>query len=170
MLTYPEVGATRGDDLPAGYHHVRRHVAIGRGEPAFRAAADGLAQWRAQRGAGIVLRATAERAHVGARVAIGLGVGRVRIWAPVEVVWLDDEPDRYGFAYGTLAGHPETGEEAFVVTRAADGTVWFDIRAFSRPATWYARLGGPVARLVQAAVTDRYVVAIARSATPTQPR
>ncbi|HLL67992.1 MAG TPA: DUF1990 domain-containing protein [Micromonosporaceae bacterium] len=164
MLTYPEVGATRGDDLPPGYHHVRRHVAVGRGDAAFRRAADALGRWQAQRGAGLVVRTTADRAQVGARLEIGLGVGRVRLWAPGEVVWVVDEAQRYGFAYGTLSGHPEAGEEAFVVSQAADGTVWFDIRAFSRPARWYARLGGPVTRRVQSAVTDRYVAVIARIA------
>jgi uncharacterized protein (UPF0548 family) len=39
------------------------------------------------------------------------------------------------------------------------GRVWFDIRAFSRPATWVGRAGGPVAALLQTRITDRYVAA-----------
>ncbi len=59
-----------------------------------------------------------------------------------------DEPDRAGFGYGTLPGHPEVGEEAFLVTRAGDG-VWFEVTAFSRPARWYIHAAGPAARAVQ---------------------
>jgi uncharacterized protein (UPF0548 family) len=43
------------------------------------------------------------------------------------------DPDRYGFAYGTLPAHPEEGEELFLVTRGGDDTVRFEITAFSRP-------------------------------------
>lgn len=68
-------------------------------------------------------------------------------------------PDRAGFAYGTLPGHPESGEEAFVVSRAPDG-VRFTITAFSRPATWLARLGGPVTLLGQEYFTRRYLRAL----------
>jgi uncharacterized protein (UPF0548 family) len=35
----------------------------------------------------------------------------------VRVVAVADEPDRCGFAYGTLPGHAVCGEEAFVVAR-----------------------------------------------------
>ena len=34
--------------------------------------------------------------------------------APCRVVYVIDEPDIRGFAYGTLPGHPESGEERFV--------------------------------------------------------
>jgi uncharacterized protein (UPF0548 family) len=40
-----------------------------------------------------------------------------------------DEPGRRGFAYGTLPGRPETGEEAFVVEKTNDD-VYLVIRAF----------------------------------------
>ena len=73
-----------------------------------------------------------------------------------------DEPDRAGFAYGTLPGHPESGIEEFLLTRTATGEVRLDIDAVSRPAAWYARLGAPVARLVQARLTRRYLRAVTR--------
>ena len=41
---------------------------------------------------------------------------------------------RFGFAYGTLPDHAEQGEERFSVEwHHEDGTVWYDILAFSRP-------------------------------------
>jgi uncharacterized protein (UPF0548 family) len=71
-----------------------------------------------------------------------------------------DEADRYGFAYGTLPGHPEQGEEAFVVERLADRTV-FRIVALSRPAEWLARAGGPISRRIQRSTARRYLDALA---------
>jgi uncharacterized protein (UPF0548 family) len=58
-----------------------------------------------------------------------------------------DEPHRFGFAYGTLPGHPESGEEAFVIDDTDQGVV-FQIVAFSRPAAALARLGTPVSRRI----------------------
>jgi uncharacterized protein (UPF0548 family) len=72
-------------------------------------------------------------------------------------VYVIDEPNRKGFAYGTLPGHPESGEEAFVVERGDDGTVGLDVRAFSRPCSNLAKLAGPLGQLAQRRMTDRYV-------------
>jgi uncharacterized protein (UPF0548 family) len=63
---------------------------------------------------------------------------------------------RFGFAYGTLPGHPEQGEEAFHVN-FEDGQVLAEIVAFSRPADLPTRLAGPLARQVQKAATKRYI-------------
>ena len=61
-----------------------------------------------------------------------------------------DEPDRFGFVYGTLAGHAECGEELFQVERAPGGEVRFSLLAMSRPGRWFAWPGLPVARWTQA--------------------
>lgn len=76
------------------------------------------------------------------------------------MVYLVDEDHRKGFAYGTLPGHPESGEEAFVVELGEDGQVTFTISAFSRPASVLARLGGPLSRAIQRWVTGRYLRAV----------
>jgi uncharacterized protein (UPF0548 family) len=75
---------------------------------------------------------------------------------PARVVYVIDEPLRKGFAYGTLPGHPETGEEAFIVEYRDDDSVWLTIRAFSRPASWVFWLGYPLVRLMQEIYTARY--------------
>ena len=49
------------------------------------------------------------------------------------VVAVVDRSVRQGFAYGTLAGHPVSGEEAFVLHRDGDGTVVFTLRSLTRP-------------------------------------
>ena len=162
-VTYPEVGATREGPLPPGYLHVTRRVRVGQGQAAFEAAAAALARWQPQRGAGLGLRSDADTVTLGGRFSTGIGVGPLRLWVPCLIVWIVDEPERYGFGFGTLPGHVATGEESFLLTVEPGGEVWFDIRAFSRPATWWARLGAPVMRLVQSKVTDRYARAMQKA-------
>lgn len=53
---------------------------------------------------------------------------------------------RMGFAYGTLPGHVECGEERFTITWRKDDSVWYEIQAFSRPRYWMTRLAKPLAR------------------------
>ena len=89
---------------------------------------------------------------------LGIGLG---IRFPVRVIYVVDEPRRRGFAYGTLPGHPEDGEESWVVEQRDDESVWITVRAFSRPATrwWWAVY--PVLRLFQEYYTRRYLRALA---------
>jgi uncharacterized protein (UPF0548 family) len=95
-------------------------------------------------------------------VVAALPFGPTYVLAPCTVVDVTDEPDRFGFAYGTLPGHPERGEEAFHVRRSAEGEVTFDVVAFSRPADLLGRVGGPVARAVQSRVTSAYLEGVRR--------
>lgn len=81
--------------------------------------------------------------------------------SPARVVYVIDEPLRKGFAYGTLPGHPESGEEAFVVDQSEDGSVWLTITAFSRPSSWYWWAVYPVLRVFQEYYTRRYLRALA---------
>lgn len=159
MVTYAEVGATSGE-LPAGYHHVRRSAVLGRGPDVFARTAEALMTWEVQRRSGLRVRCDAPRAAVGVRMASGVGVGPLRLWAPCEVVAVVDEPRRRGFVYGTLPGHPACGEEAFTVVREPDDRVVLHIVAFSRPANRFFALGSPVSRLVQAIITRRYLRAL----------
>ncbi len=95
-----------------------------------------------------------------------MGMGRWGVVAPCRVVQVVDEPGRRGFAYGTLPGHPEQGEESFVVSREADGTVTFTVTAFSRPGNLLTRVGGSFARRTQDLFIGRYLRAAAALAHP----
>ncbi|MEU1227753.1 DUF1990 domain-containing protein [Streptomyces sp. NPDC005828] len=144
-LTYREVGATRTPEvLPAGYHHLRHSAVVGHGRAAFETAGAAVTTWRMHRASRARVRSDAERAEPGVRLEVALGAGPLRIGVPCEVIWTAYEENRTGFAYGTLSGHPECGEESFVVELEPDGSVRFTVTAFSRPAAWYTRLGGPV--------------------------
>jgi uncharacterized protein (UPF0548 family) len=77
------------------------------------------------------------------------------------VVYVIDDADRRGFAYGTLPGHPESGEELFAVRYApSTDEVHAEVVAFSRHATWWSRLGSPVTSLAQRVITTRYLTAL----------
>lgn len=155
-LTYAEVGATAGA-LPDGYGHLRATAVIGHGRRRFEKAADAVMRWGMLRGAGVRVRATTEVAAVGSEVLVGLGPLR----APCRVVYVVDEPDRRGFAYGTLPGHPESGEELFAVRYDPDDdAVYAEVTAFSRHATWWSRAAGPVTSLAQRLISGRYLRAV----------
>lgn len=161
-FTYGEVGATASEPLPPGYRHVRHRAVLGHGRDRFRTAAELLMTWGMHRGAGLTVDTATPPPAAGVVVVPRFGVGRLSVAAPCRVVDVVDEPDRRGFAYGTLPGHPAQGEERFLVEHEPDGTVVLRVTAFSRPGTWWARLGGPVTRLVQDVVTGRYAAALSR--------
>ncbi|MGW1340252.1 DUF1990 family protein [Kribbella sp. NPDC002412] len=177
-FTYDVVGSTRYDETPPGYHRMEYKTRIGTGDEVFRRAGEALLTWRMHRTAGLPMTATDTPATIGAntlgRLGAGMLIGRLRTALPIghlglpvpcRVVWTVDEPDRIGFAYGTLQGHPASGEESFVVTREPDG-IYFTIRAYSRPATWYTRLPGPLTQKAQHQAARRYANALRRLATP----
>ncbi|MDT0265393.1 DUF1990 domain-containing protein [Streptomyces sp. DSM 44915] len=165
--SYREVGVT-GDGaaarVPAGWHRLRSRVRLGAGPGVWAAAAEALFTWRMHRSAWVPVASGTPRAAPGVVALIGPGPRWPRLSASCRVVWTLAEPDRVGFAYGTLPGHPESGEESFVLERDRDGAVWLTVTAISRPAAWYMRLAGPVGRLARRGIVRRYGRALRRLA------
>lgn len=154
-FTYAEVGATRpGEEFPPGYHHFRLRRRIGSGTALFEKAAAEILSYRMQKGSHVFRSASTPAAEVGTAMTVRLGP----IIAPCQVVYVLDEPTIRGFAYGTLPGHPEIGEELFAVSHDPDtDTVYGIVESFSRPGTWYTRLGGPAVRLIQHLAAAQYI-------------
>ena len=151
-LTYPAVGAT-ATTPPAGYvvDHTRRM--LGEGEPAFSAATAALERWHHFRLGWVEACPTdipIKEGQVVAVLARNLGLWWLNACRIVFVVDEDGPVRRFGFAYGTLPDHAESGEERFLVEwDRATGSVWYDILAFSQPRHLLARLGYPWVRRVQ---------------------
>jgi uncharacterized protein (UPF0548 family) len=157
-FSYAEHGATRGE-LPAGYRHVERETLLGHGRERFEKAMTAALAWGIQTGSGIRVRVVDEARGRPLRTGDTV-VMRVPLWprdVPCRVVYVIDEPRRAGFAYGTLSGHPESGEEAFLIEHRDDDSVVLRIRAFSKPATWLFRLAYPAVLLMQTIYTRRYL-------------
>jgi uncharacterized protein (UPF0548 family) len=156
-VTYGELGETRSTTLPAGYYHQRATAVMGQGETVWARAQDALLTWQAHPHAGLTVYPPDAPIDPGTVVVASAHLGPVALLIPCRVIYKTDEAGCFGFAYGTLPGHPERGEEAFHVRRTAEGTVSFEVVAFSRPADLITKLGGPFSRAAQAAATRRYI-------------
>ena len=158
-LTYQAVGATLSGDPPDGYVHDDESVPLGHGERAFQTGRGALQVWAAHRGSGIVVSEGAQ-VREGETVALAAPLPVGAAVAVCRIVRVIDQPDRYGFAYGTLPLHPEEGEEAFLVERDRDDQVRFRIIAFSKPTFWAARMARPAARRLQLKALHSYLRAM----------
>jgi uncharacterized protein (UPF0548 family) len=163
--TYDDLGATLLGRPPEGFHHHRYDVTLGNGADVFDRAVTGLKKWEAHRIAGVRVFPEGQPIAKGATVIITLGTPILALAAPCRIVSIIDGQNRWGFAYGTLPGHPEQGEEAFVVSIAPDETVTFEIEAFSRPGDILVRIAGPVGRGFQQGGTRNYLSALKRYVT-----
>jgi uncharacterized protein (UPF0548 family) len=158
--TYAEIGATAGDEWPAGYWHDIDELVLGNGPDLFARAVSAARSWDAQLGAGIEV--VPPWAAVAEGEVVLLLIRAAGLWAvaPCRVVYVHEEPDRFGFAYATLPGHPEQGEASFSVIRLPSGEVVFRVASFSRPVGLLGRLARPLSRRIQRRVTLRYLTAI----------
>ena len=156
-FTYGPVGGTQATRMPGGYHHLDRTFDLGEGDEAFEHAVETLMTWRMHTGAGLRVTAAEQRVREGAVVRCNLGPLAI----PCRVVWVVDGADAHGFGYGTLPGHPERGEEAFVVRREG-ARVSVRMRAYSQPGILLTRVAGPLGRVAQRVAIGRYAEALRR--------
>lgn len=152
---YATVGVTRDDAARAlrGYNFDCNRVRLGDGEVVFEKACAALRAWR-------MFPAPWTRiwpgdAPIRAGQTLAMQAHALGGWwmNGCRIVYVLEENEgaarRFGFAYGTLPAHVEEGEERFSVELHADGAVWYDLRAFSRPRYWPVRLAKPLARRLQ---------------------
>ncbi|WP_369640676.1 DUF1990 family protein, partial [Nocardia sp. JMUB6875] len=102
------------------------------------------------------------RVTPGANFRITAALGPLAIHEPVRIVTVVDTPDRAAFSYGTLPGHPVSGEEAFILHRAADDSIQLTLRSLTRPAPnglW--RTAFPLLLVAQRFYRRRYLRALA---------
>ncbi len=158
-LSYGWVGATLAVDRRRASESSGM-LELGTGEAVFERVVGALSSWRAHDGIGAFVHPADAPIEVGTTLLVVLRAGPFAVVAPDRVVAVVDEPDRFGFAYGTVAGHPESGEESFVVERSGSGLVSMTVRVDARPATRPARLAAPVVDRVQRWALKRYLAAV----------
>jgi uncharacterized protein (UPF0548 family) len=166
--TYSDVGATLAGGRPEGFHHDRYEINLGHGRETFQRATAGLKSWKAHHLPGVRVFPDGQTIQIGATVVVTLGTSLLSLAAPCRIVSVIDEGSRWGFAYGTLPGHPERGEEAFVVSIASDEKVRFEVVTFSLPDDIIVRLSGPIGRAIQARGTSGYLRALLRFVDPSE--
>ena len=162
-LTYaPQVA--HDDWLRAGYHHLTVSTTLTRRD--FDAAARDLFAWRLQAGSGLEVHASDVPLRRDTVVLMTWGLGFLSLKIPCRVIDVVHEERRRGFGYGTLPGHPEAGEERFLLEHLDDGRILLTITAYSRLASRLARVGGPLSRAAQRLMTRRYLQALDRPPPP----
>lgn len=151
-FTYSAVGAT-ATTPPAGYVVDHTRIKLGEGEPVFQLAIAALRRWEQFRLGWVEAWSPDTPIQVGEVVAVmGRAIG---LWwlNACRIVFVVDESGpitKFGFAYGTLPGHVESGEERFLIEwDRSDNSVWYDILAFSKPNRFLTRLGYPMVRRTQ---------------------
>ena len=168
QLTYDAVGATLAGgpmSVPASYRGYEKTANIGDGVARWEFVSAAILEWVVKTRSGFTV--VADRpSDLGPQVVLEqrywltARLGPFHIREPVEVVVAIDEPDRKGFAYGTLSGHPVSGEEAFIVDRHLDGGVWLTIRSLTQPTIGAWRVAGPAVALAQRCYRRRYLRAL----------
>ena len=150
-FTYEEayVGATANSVAPVDYDHDFNQVELGSGAACFEQAKAALKGWAMFPNGWTRLYPKAVPIDKDLVVLVLFRLFGFWWANSCRIVYTFDESSRFGFAYGTLPGHVEQGEERFWVEMDEEDAVWYRIRAFSRPAIWLTKIGYPVARHFQ---------------------
>ncbi len=151
QFSYPEIGAT-DSEIPPDYNIDHNRVKLGIGPEVFECAKTAIRAWKMFDLGWVELISSETPIEIGQTVAILVSHLGFYSLNSARIVYVIDEPARFGFAYGTLSEHAEIGEERFLVEYDPDsGEVWYDILAFSRTASLLAQIGYPIARSLQKA-------------------
>ena len=145
-FSYPEVGASR-EGAPPGYPVNQLRGRLGVGPETFARAVEALRRWKMYE-TGWTKLCWPDAPITGGTVVGVLG-RHFGLWSlnACRIVYVIEEKEalllkRYGFAFGTLPGHVERGEERFTVEwHRADDSVWYEVFAFARPAHPLASVG-----------------------------
>ncbi|WP_250031190.1 YndJ family transporter [Paractinoplanes maris] len=139
---------------------------IGRGRDRFEAASGALLAWEMHRRAGAWVDPGTPPAMPGQHMSSSLGVGRLRVAEPCEVLEVVRDADRTSMHYLALPGHTFAGDERFSVLLGADGVVRFEVSVRSKPALLIARLAGPLVPVAQFLFIARCAAVLQRAPSP----
>jgi uncharacterized protein (UPF0548 family) len=143
-LTYP-----KNAQVSSAYDYDDNRVLLGEGDATFAAAKQAIRRWAMFEGNWARIYSDSTPIEMG-QVVVMCARSFGFWWLNVSrIVYTVNQPQAYGFAYGTLTHHVESGEELFQVEMDDDGQVWYRIRAFSRPRFWMVRIGYPIVRFLQ---------------------
>ncbi len=156
-LTYELPGITASLNVSNQFDVDRQQILLGFGEQVFNLAKQAIGDWAMFPTPLTELYWPDRAIYVGAEVAVLFRAGPLWSLNPCRIAYVVDESseagsiERFGFAYGTLGGHLECGEERFTVSwNRKDDSVSYELIAVSRPNHLLTRIGYVYARIVQA--------------------
>jgi uncharacterized protein (UPF0548 family) len=168
-FSYLEVGASAGD-IPAGYNVDHNSIRLGKGEATWRRAVAAIREWQMFNIPWVHLYWPNASIQVGTDVAVSIRHFGFHSLNACRIVYVVDEQGpvkRFGFAYGTLWEHAESGEERFMAEWRRDDEVWYDLLAFSLPRKMVAKLAYPFSRKLQRNFAKASKLAMLRAANTT---
>lgn len=148
-FTYPDVGATQTDAVVAGFDNDFNSIDLGTGDAVWEAAKAAIRGWKMFPGGWAYVTPCPLPIQAAETVAMSACVMGIWWLSSCRIVYVVDNERQFGFAYGTLPGHVECGEELFMVEKDAAGQVRYILKAFSKPRHWMARMAYPLARRYQ---------------------
>jgi uncharacterized protein (UPF0548 family) len=147
---YGEPGATADRLRLPGYNIDRRRIELGQGAELFERARKALRDWRQFSMEWVHLCWPFKKIQAGVNVVVLAHCYWLWSMNVSRIIYVIDEPRRFGFAYGTVGDHIMRGEERFLLEWRHDDTVWYEISAFSRPRHWLLWAVYPLTRRTQA--------------------
>ncbi len=149
-FSYSPVGMTRDDvDAPSGWTEDTYRTVLGPGRDSFVRGTSLVRAWTMFAMPWIELHTPDAPIREG--TIVGVLARSAGLWCvnAARIVYVIDEPRRFGFAYGTLPGHVEAGEERFLIEHTPEDLVAYSIRAISKPRALLARVAQPWVRREQ---------------------
>jgi len=149
--SYAEVGASRGgSDAIAFYNVDHNQIVIGHGDADFERAKQAVTEWKMFDFPWVELCWPSTPIQQDQNVTVLIQHFGFYSLNAARIVYTIEEPEWFGFAYGTLEDHGESGEERFSVRLDREsGDVIYDLYAFSRPNHLLAHFGYPLTRMLQ---------------------
>lgn len=166
-LSYSVVGGTAPSAEPwlppDGWRAYEHTVQLGSGTDLWDAASSAVLSWGIKTRSGFTVDPPLEAgstAHQEERYWLVARIGPLRVREPVEIVATVATHHRAALAYGTLEGHPVSGEEAFIVHRDDDGNVSLTLRSLTRAGRgrWHGLF--PLILIAQRVYRRRYLRAL----------
>lgn len=163
-LSYSVVGGTAPATEkwlpPDGWRAHERTVPIGSGTELWNEVSSAVLAWGIKTRSGFAVEpplVAGRSARQGERYWLVARVSAIRVREPVEIVTTISTRDRVALAYGTLNGHPVSGEEAFIVHRDDNGNLSLTLRSLTRAGRGPWRALFPLILIAQRVYRRRYL-------------
>ena len=164
-LSYRPVGAARSSS------QIVETALIGHGRADFERARQALINWKQFDLGWVTL--FPRQASIDAGTNVAVLITHLGFWSlnGCRVVYQSQNTDtHFGYAYGTLTTHAESGEELFEVSiDESTNAVTYRIQVVAAPQHWLARLGTPYVRMLQARFRRDSIAAMRRAVSSSEP-